>query len=90
MIPDDAVRAAIAAVYPGHIEPIGRRSQRTHRDVRALLEAGAPAIRAQALRDAADKFEAISGPDTDVYYWLAKNVSATLRAGADQIEKGTR
>ena len=59
------------------------------RDARAALEAAAPLIAAQALRDAADREMAAWEPVPMSPDWLdaIESVCETLRARADQIEK---
>lgn len=66
------------------------------RDARTALETAAPAIAAQALRDAADKVEGLYfGPDQHTPFtrgsamlWGAKQAAKWVRERADQIEAG--
>ena len=73
MIPEAAVEAALAALFPDQetVSDFSRAVQVP--SIRTILEAAAPHIAAQALRDAVDAFplETITAPDNAVV-WLMR------------------
>lgn len=104
-IPEEAVTAAKAVIIAKDIEFCGDEEYPpTLTDIgademtRAALEAAAPALRAQALRDAADDIERRSSEHALIvaadkwggYYGgvraAAQNEAANLRARADEME----
>ncbi len=82
-VPDKAVEAFLASIIAGP-NPI---SQRFRREVTTALEAAAPFIAAEALREAAKMFDPY-GDDTD--RTKVRWVREFLIWQADSIERGDR
>lgn len=79
-IPEEAVEAAMRASY----RPDGWEDENTIAFMRRALEAAAPIIRAQALREAADSIREPSGR-----VLAASVVVSALRGRAARIESAT-